>query len=802
MNLGSAIGMYRVFNEIIDTKEIDDLKNKFKESIIKCLNADNSIDSTLKKIVISCVSLDHTEILTLFESVLEKELDTFNKNSIKDTILTITKSVIGVNELSILENTLCDTFNSIDSIFLASLSEKQLIHKNGLKLDKLLKLNEGLNEMKSSLRFNQGFYEFPSINDSITQESYQDYLKFIKSRFAPFRVLPDFLFNELRHKGKRLFLAKERSEIIVADLDFYNFLLTDEGKDWHQFLSENGVYYLVDYKSGDFTKVSKSRRDCNICNYNNLKKTITLSNGNMPDLLLQNAQHLLDVGLYEDSGLILIELLEVARRDNMFMFEFISIFTLSRLSFLSSDVKVLLEKKEVNISYPLVGQFSTKSNITKEELLQINYLSNNFHIDKNRKIIEIYDDVDVLMNAYHDQNQYDNNILFKIEYLFHYSIGFLSHNYLWLDARYSNLIRQVDNLFGLFAKVCTFSNGLKRFNQITLGGFVAYCSNQQFNKITNRYRNLLSLFDLNEYLIEELKYFRRHKSFYGEYYEREQPMMCPFSERTNTQVLNNLTILKAIKEEDLKVEKLLRIFIGLGLNSTILNAHSKKKIRDLIVLKWDGFTEKFRNYYIKIEKRDECFKLKENLKPISLLDEADLPGLTLARLVRVFEKLTPVLKGASRGYVKIRLAERFDFFNCIVAIRKEIVSFEEYKGEIISHLHYLIRHHNNEEKRLVIGSEFEISSFISMGYQLSLDLNSTEYNLQTLKNPYFQWLINLKNFDYDDFDPLWVILRKDSCFYIEFAKHDKIIKKVSNYLIDNNVKELSKVYHKYLVDFQ
>lgn len=87
---------------------------------------------------------------------------------------------------------------------------------------------------------------------------------------------------------------------------------------------------------------------------------------------------------------------------------------------------------------------------------------------------------------------------------------------------------------------------------------------------------------------------------------------------------------------------------------------------------------------------------------------------------------------------------------------------------------------------------------ITLGYKYSIDLSRPEIRALANGVSYYEWLLDLENFDYQKFDPYWLLLDPNAVFIEEFRKHNKIRVAVREYLKTRNVSRLKDIYIEYL----
>jgi|GEM_PF-1460666 len=88
----------------------------------------------------------------------------------------------------------------------------------------------------------------------------------------------------------------------------------------------------------------------------------------------------------------------------------------------------------------------------------------------------------------------------------------------------------------------------------------------------------------------------------------------------------------------------------------------------------------------------------------------------------------------------------------------------------------------------------ELNNLINLCFQKDIDLQQNKFKQFKGLNDYYDWLLDLKNFDYDKFDPFWTIEYPTVYYYKEFAKHSIIKEKIGERLMEKKDLRLEKVF--------
>jgi len=167
-------------------------------------------------------------------------------------------------------------------------------------------------------------------------------------------------------------------------------------------------------------------------------------------------------------------------------------------------------------------------------------------------------------------------------------------------------------------------------------------------------------------------------------------------------------------------------------------------------------------------------------------------------LTSIYPLLSEELKKYLKGMVEEKLNVDFNptiyYYTCM----SEILEFSD--GEL---KFKFIEHAKSNTNQVSIKSVFSnrdnmqiepINMLINLSYKYESDLSGNQFNDFRNLNPYYSWLFNLKDFNYEDFEPSWIKEYPTVYYYREFRKHPIIKSKLLEYLKLNNDTLLSKIF--------
>jgi hypothetical protein len=191
------------------------------------------------------------------------------------------------------------------------------------------------------------------------------------------------------------------------------------------------------------------------------------------------------------------------------------------------------------------------------------------------------------------------------------------------------------------------------------------------------------------------------------------------------------------------------------------------------------------------ESRELLLKRKEELK-----DTNDFA----VYLLMFYALIVPTEIRRSIG-VKLedQLSKSFDSQVYYLAAYHDVIGYEKFLPQLIAHVPR--REMAKNARRSVMGyDDFrndDLDRVITLGYKYGFNLKAPEIQALAGDVDYYQWLLNLDTFDYDKFNPYWLLFEPNVVFVEEFRKHDKIRASVKEYLTKSQVSRLKDIYIEY-----
>lgn len=158
-------------------------------------------------------------------------------------------------------------------------------------------------------------------------------------------------------------------------------------------------------------------------------------------------------------------------------------------------------------------------------------------------------------------------------------------------------------------------------------------------------------------------------------------------------------------------------------------------------------------------------------------------------------------KGKIKEILTNKLTTSFNFILYQICIFAEIIEFED--GDFLHAFIEKIKQESTWNKRpndnYMTDSNRFLDEFIHYAYRFNKCLEIVEEQKLHKNIPYYKWLSNPEAFDYETFEPIWLIYYKNEYYFERFKKIPAIKQAIEKSLKNNFNDELSKIYIEYFI---
>ena len=386
-----------------------------------------------------------------------------------------------------------------------------------------------------------------------------------------------------------------------------------------------------------------------------------------------------------------------------------------------------------------------------------------------------------------------------------------NHNKILFDTNYSNTSKVLNVSLEILLELSSIKNPrsykIEKLNSIYIELIINHMNYSEFEKILLNFNNrALILKDdgsknlLHETCLTFLKNIKEHQTKKIGIYKKDESSWAGINKRINVVAQNIAVIYKVLNFTEQQYQRVFTIFIQLFNNNGVfypqthgilseLFHEKQKKLSITQFNKIKNLFNKFPNYFDKFNfsdlEADQKFNTEDDIDVLSdtLIKRKELASDT--KFKELFEK---------------KLNEYFSFNNYRIGVLFDVISFSKYEKEAIKCLIKACEEEKKYKDPFWSSYESKLADFIELLYYINKKTNQKKYNtLIPQDNEYINWLINIKGYPKDKFQPYWVLLNNSNVFYKEFAKHQYIKISIEAYLKENEQPRLSQIYFLYFI---
>jgi hypothetical protein len=158
-------------------------------------------------------------------------------------------------------------------------------------------------------------------------------------------------------------------------------------------------------------------------------------------------------------------------------------------------------------------------------------------------------------------------------------------------------------------------------------------------------------------------------------------------------------------------------------------------------------------------------------------------------VIKLFEKVDNERKDVIKNTIQKILNDNFNFQAYYLYSMNDIISLDEFK--ILG----WVRDFDISKRKQNFGflsdeSEaylnYYLNELLNLCFKASIDINNQEFEKLKQIHPYYEWLLNMDNFDYSRFDPEWVLSYQTSYYLKRMAKSNILKQALVLFLKENN----------------
>jgi hypothetical protein len=188
------------------------------------------------------------------------------------------------------------------------------------------------------------------------------------------------------------------------------------------------------------------------------------------------------------------------------------------------------------------------------------------------------------------------------------------------------------------------------------------------------------------------------------------------------------------------------------------------------------------------------------VKAINLLFEKSMDltdDSSVWAVINIHEYVDESMKSKISKFIESELDVNFNGEIYYKAVVNDVISHEKYFSEFV---HRVPKSKNEVSFKEMITGEADVSNWrLNQLIQVCYKLNLSIPKSIVPPSKYYEWLFNPVDFNYNDFDPLWILEFMVKDYADRFKGINALKKAVEKYLYNNHHKALSKFYFSVIV---
>ncbi|PKK37357.1 hypothetical protein BWI96_05635 [Siphonobacter sp. SORGH_AS_0500] len=606
----------------------------------------------------------------------------------------------------------------------------------------------------------------------------------------------------------------------------------------------SNLIYTITNKNGENKKNiklnTKSNCDCCICNYysfNFAKIDYIINTSDSIDTLNKKAYTAYLIGEYLDSFNIYIALLKtltINNKTNSILY-YIVIYNLNKLVFYvkTYNYDVYFNNKYF---YDYFNDRLMKVTYEKMSLSYREYIVSKIHRESiiinsyftiNKVVSEIIDHYRSQLRGGMSMNDNISKLIYEYAFIERFVssnriIGTLSQYYIKIHELF------IEGLFASHGINNKHYHRLKYFDDWTLLKMMIYGNGDDILKFYNRYelnglKYKINNNGYNEFLSKSISLIENSNFVYN----GNSSIKINYKlSRSLDDMIDNSIILFAITDFDERsVIMFYKEILNYIINTNRLSFKTLKYFKLLIRKKHSYFTsdlitdllnksiinsifhdeDYFESLTYTITKNHKYLKISNELQT-SFLDEFITKPNQSSHVVNRLKILIFLYKlnlsTTTKDIIKFNLIEyidnEFDFGILSYSLLLDVIPLEEkYIDKLINFIN-IDNLHGFEDFFSTDNPirSLSLNMLINICYKFNINFDDIKFYKFRNINNYYDWLLNMEKFDYNKFNPTWIVLYETYYYHMQLLKYPVIKNKTDEFLIRNNNYQLQKEYHK------
>ncbi len=316
----------------------------------------------------------------------------------------------------------------------------------------------------------------------------------------------------------------------------------------------------------------------------------------------------------------------------------------------------------------------------------------------------------------------------------------------------------------------------------------------KYNGSANRLNEPKLLKKMQEHISILANNIIRQEKVMSVYFTSLDDDRVPVKTRINDIYSNICIYLLYLDFKDSDLNECLDCIFRIDINNNIIVPNSYNYLVELYNIKQnkinqsntDKFLEIYNKYHYAMDDIDQFSECFISIDEINRIDYAELALDDLFDLW--IHRKNDIDIEVVKDQYELKLKKHFSMEYFRLGVITGIIDYARFLDPAISKL-------ENAIKKDGYSFKWEFLKFIEVAYYADIDLSGEKFKfLHEIQNDYYNWLLNLESFDYERFEPYWLLEWGALAYFNKFKTITKIKTKVEEYLAKNDHPTMSRIY--------
>jgi hypothetical protein len=455
-------------------------------------------------------------------------------------------------------------------------------------------------------------------------------------------------------------------------------------------------------------------------------------------------------------------------------------------------------------------------------------ISRNFLNEPKQKMMTLTEKVVEYYYSYLRGSVSTNNYEWEILYEYSTLSSFLNKNFIIYDfyIEYKDIVHTLLNSVLASYSIKNGDNRIVELDIFLVSHLIEYGEAKTINQLFKRYQiddieysnkgTNYNIIRLLENFVNNPK--QKLNEFFKEPLEEKHGLSTIFNEKRDSIFKNILMLSSVINFTEKEVEKISNLIIKYIKNGAVIKRFDLDFLFKFLNFKCQFIPNKHFNYYISYLILNQEYNLlinnfsslSHNLKTNNIIINFTEKEFDKIKDKIIFNNpngdlqyeiaigLFGILEDNYKMFITSKLKLEFDnnknfelFFNCVIF---DIIEYhyQNYFDDFIDN--YKIGKASDFGIGKSVQRIIEVDDIFNICFKFGTDIKHKRFNKFKKISKYYEWLLDIDNFDYEDFKTHWIAVYSTKYYFAYFRRSDKLKVKLKAVLSKNNDNYIKKIY--------